>query len=113
MPSNDSLRGSFMAVGLVGGDVVGADVEAFWSSPMTDQFRAFDKTYGLFLGVGPAVQLGMYGSMGYSFALFRYAVYGDHWFPYVPNVLTVAQDIGWAFAHDVLLHPVWPWSPYR
>jgi hypothetical protein len=113
LPSNESFRGTFMAVGLVGGDVAGLDVEAFWTSPMSDQFGAFDKAHGAFFGVGPGVQLGVYDSLSYSFELYREDVSGSHWLPHPPNPLTVAQDIGSAFIRDILLHPMWPWSPYR
>jgi hypothetical protein len=71
LPSNEAFRGTFMAVGVVGGDVLGLNVEAFWSSPLSDQFNAFDKSHGAFFGAGPAVDLGMYGSISYTNCLLK------------------------------------------
>jgi RHS repeat-associated protein len=112
LPSNQAFRGTFMAVGLVGGDVLGLNVEAFWSSPMSDQFQAFEGAHGEFCGVGPAVELGAYGSISYSWEAYRYDAGGGHWYS-PPNPLTVVADTIQAVWHDLVLHPIWPWSPYR
>lgn len=114
LPSNGDFRGGFMAAGLVGGDVVGLNTEIFWSSPMADSFNPFDKTHGGFIGVGAAIpSVGGYGSYSYSFELFRENSEGGHLFPHTPSVIDIAKDIGWTIRHDILSHPIWPWSPYR
>jgi len=114
LPSNEAYRGTFMAVGVVGGAYGGLNAEAFWSSPMSDRFNAFDKANGGFFGAGPAIPgLGGYGSISYSFEVFREDARGSHAFPHHPNPLDVVGHIGSAITHDILLHPLLPWSPYR
>ena len=111
LPSNDTYRGTFMAVGIVGGAPVGANVEAFWGSPMAETYNAYDKTHGGFLGVGPAADLGMYGSISYSLEAYRYDSGGGTSFPYFfIDPLTVVAEVGAAVWHDVVMHPAWPWN---
>ena len=114
IPNNDAYPGTFMAVGLVGGYYLGANVEAFWGSPMADTFNAFDKAHGAFLGLGAAVDIGLYGSISYALEAYRYDAQGSQWAPYFfVSPLTVAADIGKSITHDLLMHPIWPWSPNR
>jgi RHS repeat-associated protein len=110
---NDDYRKTYGAVGLAGGDIVGINVEGFWSSPMSDRFDPTDKAHGMFVGAGLAIpEIGVYGEMGFSYEALRVDKSGTSLFP---------QSLGWqdvkdtfqAVVHDVLLHPIWPWSPYR
>jgi RHS repeat-associated protein len=114
LPSNDAYRGTFEAVGIVGGHIVGLNAEFFWGAPLSDQFNAFDNAHGGFIGAGPAIPgLGGYGSMSYSWEVYRENAQGSHIVPHRPNPLDVVKDVGWAVIHDILLHPLLPWSPYR
>jgi hypothetical protein len=113
LPSNDAYRGTFEAVGIVGGNVIGLNAEGFWGAPLSDRFTIADSAHGYFIGAGLAVPgLGGYGSISYSYEAFREDKQGSHWLPQPFNALSVAKDIGWAITHDILLHPILPWSPY-
>jgi hypothetical protein len=114
LPSNDAYRGTFEAVGLVGGDIVGLNGEFFWGAPLSDQFNAFEQAHGGFIGAGPAVPgLGGYGSLSYSLEVFREDTQGSHVAPYVPGPLKIFGDIWQAIKHDIVSHPLLPGSPYR
>jgi hypothetical protein len=114
MPSNQGYRGSFGAVGIVGGDVVGLMVEGFWSAPLSDRFNAFDKAHGAFFGVtGSLPGLGGYGEMGYSLEALRVDQSGTAFLPDPPTLRQAIREFGSAVYHDVILHPVWPWSPFQ
>jgi hypothetical protein len=114
LPTNDDLRRMYGAVGIYGGDVVGVNVEGFWSSPMSDRFDVTDKAHGGFIGVGPAVpEIAVYGMLGYSWEVLRVDQSGVVWAPYRPSLSEVMNDVSQSIVHDVLLHPIWPWSPYK
>jgi hypothetical protein len=81
---------------------------------MSDDFSPSDEAAGCFLGTSAGVPgLGVYWSESYSYEVYRLNGAGEQWFPQPFNVLTVAADAAWAFIHDMILHPLWPWSPYR
>lgn len=103
-----------MAGGLVGGDIVGANAEVFWSSPMADSYNPLDQTHGGFLGVGAAIpSIGGYGSISYAWEMWREDNQGGHLLPYGPSPSNI-KDVGRSIWHDVVLHPLWnPWSPGR
>ncbi len=114
LPSNDKFRGTFEAVGVVAGGGISGNVEGFWSGPQDDWFNPLRGGHGFFIGGGVGEALGVYGTFSYSWEAFREDVEGAHWFPHKDfNLLTAAGEVTWAFVHDVLLHPLWPWSPYR
>lgn len=113
MPSNDQFRGLFESLGAQGGYGLGLNIEGFWSGPKDDWFDYAGETYGYFAGIGIGYGAGPYGSFSYSLELYRLDVEGHKPFPHQPNALTVAGEVTWAFIHDVVLNPVWPWSPYR
>jgi hypothetical protein len=113
LPSNRDYFGMFGAAGVVGGDIVGLNAEGFWSSPLANTFNAFDKAHGAFVGVTGGVELGGYADMSYSFEVLTVDQSGTSVLQHLPSPGQVLSDVGWSLYHDVLMHPVFPWSPYR
>jgi len=119
LPSNDSYRGGFEAVGLVAGLGPSANGEFYFGGPMTDRFDPAEKVHGGFVGGGWGEALGTYGGISYSFEALRVDKSGMRWVPdphislSLANVASIINDIGQILVHDALLHPIWPWSPYR
>jgi RHS repeat-associated protein len=114
LPSNDGLREAYETVGIYGGDIVGVDVDASWAAPMSNRFDPAEKAHGMSVGVGAAVPgLAVYGMVGYSWEALRVDVSGISWSPHVPNVSGVFSSVVQAIEHDVVQHPIWPWSPYK
>jgi hypothetical protein len=96
LPSNEGLRGTSKAVGLMGGDLVGINVEKSWGGVhyFEDASDVFD---GSFLGVGgsvPEPNIGLYGSLSYSFETLRVDKAGYEWFPRFPGPIDIMSDIG-------------------
>jgi hypothetical protein len=112
LPSNKDYRGMFGAAGIVGGDVVGLNAEAFWSSPLSDRFNAFDKAHGAFIGVTGGVELGGYVDMSYSVEVLTVDQSGTSFLNHLPSIPQVFSDVGQSLYHDILMHPIFPWSPY-
>jgi RHS repeat-associated protein len=103
LPSNDDFRGTFEAIGFVGGDILAVNPERFWSAPLSDRYELTDKANGIFIGVGASCpSLGVYGSMSYSFELYREDAQGGHWRPHRPRALDVAYELGAAIDHDLV-----------
>lgn len=113
LPSNRDYFGMFGAAGIVGGDIVGLNAEGFWSSPLSDRFNAFDKAHGAFVGATGGVELGGYVDMSYSFEVLTVDQSGTSVLQYLPSIGQVFSDVGRSLYHDVLMHPIFPWSPYR
>jgi len=114
LPTNDGLRAAYETVGIYGGDIVGVDVDAFWSAPMSDRFDPTDKAHGMSVGVGAAVPgLAVYGMIGYSWEALRVDASGVTWSPHVFSLPDIVSSVAQAFEHDVVQNPIWPWSPFK
>jgi RHS repeat-associated protein len=111
LPNNQAYRGAFSAVGGWGAHYAGINIERFWSAPLPDTFNVADVPNGAFVGGGPGEGGGVYYSMSFSFEVLRVDKSGSHWFPDWKNydLLSPVRVV----AHDMLLAPIWPWSPYR
>jgi hypothetical protein len=100
-PSNDDFRGTAKSVGVMGGDVIGLNVEKNWGG--VHQYQSPGEVMGGgFIGVGPAVPgVALYGSLSYAFEGLRVDQAGYQWFPYVPPLIDVMSDLGEVIWNDI------------
>jgi RHS repeat-associated protein len=107
MPSNAGYRGTAKAVGLMGGDIIGANAEKFWGGVHVFQDSS-DVLNGSFVGTGGAVpfpNIGLYGSMSYAFEALSVDKAGYNWLPDFPGPVNVLSDLGEVLWHDILGQP--------
>jgi RHS repeat-associated protein len=104
LPTNEGFRGTSKGVGLMGGDLAGINVEKSWGG--IHYFEdASDVFNGSFLGVGgsvPEPNIGLYGSLSYSFEALRVDKAGYEWFPRFPGPIDIISDVGEVLWHDIL-----------
>jgi hypothetical protein len=105
MPSNRSYRGAFKEVGIMGGDIIGINVEEFWGKINKNQ-NPEDVPNGSFFGAGASdPSFGLYGAVSYSFEVLTVDQQGYHWFSDFPGPLDVLYDIGDIIWNDILHLP--------
>jgi hypothetical protein len=110
-PSNDYFRGTAKSVGIIGGAVIGVNVEKTWGG--VHQFQdPSDVLDGGFIGVGPAVPgVAIFGSLSFAFEGLRVDQAGYHKWPYVPPLIDVLSDVGEVIWNDILHLPLPMQSP--
>jgi len=107
MPSNNGYSGTFKSFGVMGGDVIGVNVEHFTGGVHKNQTYD-DVPDGTFVGVGGAVpepNIGVYGSMSYSIEILNVNAAGYSPISEFPNPIAILKDIGDVLEHDILKIP--------
>jgi RHS repeat-associated protein len=104
-PSNDDFRGTAKSVGVMGGNIVGINIEKNWGG--VHRFQSSSEVMdGSFIGVGGAVPgVSVYGSLSFAFEGLRVDQVGYHWFPYVPGPIDILSDLGEVIWNDILHLP--------
>jgi RHS repeat-associated protein len=104
-PSNDYYRGTAKNVGIMGGPVVGINVEKFWGGVHRNQYPN-EVSDGGFIGVmGGIPGIIGYGSLSFAYEGLRVDQAGYYFFPYIPGPIEVIFDIGDVLWNDILKLP--------
>lgn len=111
MPTNSGYRGTAKAVGGMGGDVIGVNIEGFSGGEHYFQDSS-DVAHGLFVGVGGTIHppnAGIYGSLSYAVEILNVNQAGYRFFQNYPGpieaIYDAAVDVGEILWHDILNIP--------
>ncbi len=95
MPTNSGYRGTAKAVGGMGGDVIGVNIEGFSGGEHYFQDSS-DVAHGLFVGVGGTIHppnAGIYGSLSYAVEILNVNRAGYRFFPNYPGPIEAIYDV--------------------